>query len=110
MDLTSLGEAAKWSWVIQIDEGKIHDHLGEVVRRTVEEMLNALLNSEADRLCRPERYEHTEARKDTRDPTNGSYKRKRTTSRSRCRSYARYRLRRRSLKAAGVEKCGGRLW
>ena len=58
--------------MIQIDEGKIQEHLGEVVRSTVEETLNALLDAEADRLCRAERYERTEARKDTRA---GSYER-----------------------------------
>ena len=58
--------------VIQIDEGKIQEHLGEVVRSTVEETLNAMLDAEADRLCRAERYERTEARKDTRA---GSYQR-----------------------------------
>jgi putative transposase len=52
--------------VIQIDEGKIQAHLGEVVRSTVEETLNALLDAEADRLCQAERYERSEARKDTR--------------------------------------------
>ena len=60
------------SQVIQIDEGKIQEHLGEVVRSTVEETLNAMLDAEADRLCRAERYERTEARKDTRA---GSYQR-----------------------------------
>ncbi len=59
-------EVAKLSQVIQIDEGKIEAHLGEVVRSTVEETLNALLDAEADRLCQAERYERTEARKDTR--------------------------------------------
>ena len=63
---------AKLSQVIQIDEGKIEAHLGEVVRSTVEETLNALLDAEADRLCQAERYERTEARKDTRA---GSYER-----------------------------------
>jgi transposase-like protein len=43
-----------------------------VVRSTVEETLNALLDAEADRLCGAERYERTEARKDTRA---GSYER-----------------------------------
>jgi len=57
---------AKLSQVIQIDEGKIQEHLGEVVRSTVEETLNAMLDAEADRFCRAERYELTEARKDTR--------------------------------------------
>ena len=37
--------------VVQIDEGKIQAHLDEVVRNTVEETLNALLELEADRLC-----------------------------------------------------------
>src|SRR6202790_3851055 len=72
MEPTNQGEAPKLSQVIQIDEGKIQEHLGEVVRGTVEETLNALLDAEADRLCRAERYERTEARKDTRA---GSYQR-----------------------------------
>ena len=63
-------QARKLSQVIQIDEGKIQEHLGEVVRSTVEETLNAMLDAEADRLCCAERYERTEARKDTRA---GSY-------------------------------------
>ena len=37
--------------VIQIDEARIRDHLGEMVRGTVEEALNAMLDAEADRLC-----------------------------------------------------------
>lgn len=37
--------------VVQIDEGRIQAHLDEVVRSTVEETLNALLDAEADRLC-----------------------------------------------------------
>ena len=76
MEPTNQGEAgqevAKLSQVIQIDEGKIQAHLGEVVRSTVEETLNALLDAAADRLCRAERYERTEARKETRA---GSYQR-----------------------------------
>lgn len=59
-------EAAKLSQVVQIDEGKTQAHLGEVVRSTVEETLNAMLDGEAERLCRAEHYERTEARKDTR--------------------------------------------
>ena len=51
MEPTNQGEAAKLSQVIQIDEGKIQEHLGEVVRSTVEETLNALLDAEAVRLC-----------------------------------------------------------
>ncbi|MBM3534596.1 MAG: IS256 family transposase, partial [Alphaproteobacteria bacterium] len=58
--------------VIQIDEARIRDHLGEMVRGTVEETLNALLASEADRLCGAGRYERSEARQDRRA---GSYDR-----------------------------------
>lgn len=50
--------------VIQIDEGRIRDHLGEMVRGTVEEALNAMLDAEADQLCGAGRYEralHTKA-------------------------------------------------
>ena len=56
--------------VIQIDEARIRDHLGEMVRGTVEEALNAMLDAEADQLCNAGRYERTEARRDTRA---GSY-------------------------------------
>lgn len=58
--------------VVQIDEGRIQAHLDEVVRSTVEETLNGLLDAEADRLCRAQRYERNEERKDTRA---GSYQR-----------------------------------
>lgn len=59
--------------IIKIDEQMIKDHLGEVVRGTVEETLNSLLDAEADRLCQAQRYERTEARADTRA---GHYSRK----------------------------------
>ena len=52
--------------VIQIDEEQIQEHLGDLVRGTVEETLNQLLDAEADQLCNAARYERTEARKDTR--------------------------------------------
>jgi putative transposase len=57
--------------VVQIDEGRIQAHLDEVVRATVEETLNGLLDAEADRLCGARKYERTEGRKDTRA---GSYR------------------------------------
>jgi len=59
--------------VIQIDENQIQQHLGELVRGTVEETLNKLLDAEADQLCNANRYERTSARKDTRA---GHYQRK----------------------------------
>jgi transposase-like protein len=44
----------------------IKSHLDRVVRGTVEETLNALLDAEADRLCNAQRYERSAARRDTR--------------------------------------------
>ena len=58
--------------VIRIDEARIKDHLGEMVRGTVEEALNSMLDAEADRLCGAARYERSEGRQDTRA---GSYDR-----------------------------------
>jgi len=59
--------------VIEIDEARIRDHLGELVRGSVEDTLNALLDAEADQLCNAARYERTQARRDTRA---GTYERK----------------------------------
>jgi transposase-like protein len=59
--------------VIRIDEGEIRGHLDEMVRGTVEETLNSLLDAEADELCRAQRYERSADRVDTRA---GHYKRK----------------------------------
>lgn len=46
--------------LIRIDDERVREHLGQIVRGTVEETLNALLEAEADRLglslhghCRP---------------------------------------------------------
>jgi Transposase and inactivated derivatives len=58
--------------VVQIDEKRIHDHLGELVRGTVEETLNGLLDAEADALCGAQRYERSPDRTDYRA---GSYDR-----------------------------------
>ena len=51
---------------IQINEGEIKTHLGELVRQSVEETLNGLLQAEADRLCQAKRYQRAEGRADTR--------------------------------------------
>ena len=59
--------------VIKIDEAKIKNHLGEMVRSTVEQTLNDMLNAEADQLCNARRYEHTDSRTAGRA---GHYKRK----------------------------------
>jgi transposase-like protein len=58
--------------VVNIDDAKINDHLGELVRGTVEETLNAMLDAEADTLCGAQRYERSPDRVDTRA---GSYER-----------------------------------
>ena len=59
------------------DRGHDHDHcqsyhLGELVRGTVEETLNAMLDAEADELCGAGRYQRSADRVDTRA---GSYDR-----------------------------------
>ena len=59
--------------VIKIDEDKIQAHLSQIVRRSVEETLNAMLEAEADRLCNARRYERSAERRDTRA---GHYNRK----------------------------------
>ena len=59
--------------IIQLNEGAIRDHLGEMVRSTVEDTLNRLLDAEADQLCNAEKYQRNDARTDTRA---GHYQRK----------------------------------
>lgn len=79
MDDTRIEEAnpeKETGQIIRIDQEHLTDHLGKIVRGTVEETLNALLEAEADRLCQASRYERTETRKDTRA---GHYSRKLST-------------------------------
>jgi putative transposase len=52
--------------VIRIDEGQIRSHLDQVVRESVEQTLNALLDAEADALCHAQRYQRSPDRLDTR--------------------------------------------
>jgi transposase-like protein len=86
--------------IIEIDEGKIRDHLGELVRGSVEETLNALLDAEADQLCNASRYERTEARRDTRA---GSYERKLQTRAGEVRLKV-PKLRRQTFETAIIER------
>jgi putative transposase len=69
----SVKEQKSLSKVIKINEGRIQSHLDQMVRKTVEQTLNDLLDAEADQLCNARRYERTEARADQRA---GHYKRK----------------------------------
>ena len=48
--------------VIKIDEARNKNHLGEMVRSTVEQTLNDMLNAEADQLYNARRYGHTDSR------------------------------------------------
>ena len=47
----------------RIDEGKVRGHVDRVVWESVEETLNAMLESEADVLCGAGRYEQIDARR-----------------------------------------------
>lgn len=60
------------SKVIKIDESQIQNHLDQMVRSTVEETLNGLLDAEAEQLCNAKRYERTAERTNARA---GHYKR-----------------------------------
>jgi putative transposase len=51
---------------VQVDESKLKAHVDEVVRTSVEETLNALLDAEADRICGAQRYERSPERVDRR--------------------------------------------
>jgi putative transposase len=62
--------------IIRIEQEQLTRHLDKVVRGTVEQTLNALLEEEAERLCQAGRYERTDVRKDTRA---GHYTRKLNT-------------------------------
>lgn len=42
---------------LRVDEWKLKGHVNEMVRSSVEETLNGLLNAEADSICRAQRYE-----------------------------------------------------
>lgn len=67
------GQGKRLDGVIQVDEAQVKAHLGEMVRESVQETLNGLLDAEADRLCRARKYERAADRADTRA---GHYSRK----------------------------------
>ena len=52
--------------VIAVDEQQLRAHVSEVVRQSVEETLNGLLEAEADALCQARRYERNAQRASTR--------------------------------------------
>ena len=59
--------------IVQLNEQAIRTELKELVCQSVEEVLNGLLDAEADRLTNAWKYERTEGRQDTRA---GHYPRK----------------------------------
>lgn len=52
--------------VVEVDEQQLRAHVSEVVRESVEETLNGLLDAEADALCKARRYERNAERASTR--------------------------------------------
>ncbi|HAW58188.1 MAG TPA: hypothetical protein DCX03_04100 [Bacteroidales bacterium] len=52
--------------IIRIDEVQVKRELNDIVRSTVEEPVNKLLDAEADELCGVGRYEQNPGRIDTR--------------------------------------------
>jgi len=59
--------------IVQLNEQVIKTELKELVRQSVQEVLNSLLDAEADQLTNARKYERTEGRQDTRA---GHYTRK----------------------------------
>ena len=51
--------------VIQINQEVLHDNLSGYVRKNLENVLNELLDAEADRLCHAKRYERNAERAST---------------------------------------------
>ncbi len=70
---TSAQSDKNLSDAIKINESQIQAHLGKLVRSTVEETLNEMLDAEADQLCNARRYERTDQRANGRA---GHYKRR----------------------------------
>ena len=65
------------SGAIKVDEKEVMEHLDGLVRKSVEDTLNTLLNEEADAICNAGRYQRSPDRQDTRA---GTYKRKLLTT------------------------------
>ncbi len=63
--------------IVTFDEDAVRGELGELVRRTVEDTLNALLEEEADDLVKADRYERTAEREAYRA---GCYERRLATT------------------------------
>jgi putative transposase len=78
--MTSVADETKvgdFQGIIRVNEEELHGHVREMVRKSVEETLNGLLDAEADAQCGAKRYERSPERLDTR---SGHYERKLLTS------------------------------
>ena len=62
--------------IVSFDEPKLQEYLGELVRKTVEDALNELLDEEAGQIVNAGRYERTDRRQAYR---SGHYRRSLTT-------------------------------
>lgn len=71
--VSECSESSKIRNVLRVDEGEIRSHLDGLVKQSVEDVLNQLLDQEAAQLCGAKRYERSPDRVDTR---SGSYTRK----------------------------------
>ena len=49
--VTGISSGENLEGVIRVEEEQLRSHVGEVVRQTVEQTLNGLLEAEADELC-----------------------------------------------------------
>lgn len=52
--------------IVSINEGVVKQEIGELVRQSVEDTLNAMLDAEADRLCNAQKHERSPERTDSR--------------------------------------------
>ena len=59
--------------LVKTSEVEVKSHSSELIRNSVEETLNTLLDEEANKLCQASKYERNKSRQDRRA---GKYKRK----------------------------------
>ena len=52
-------DCEKVAGLVKVNEGEVREYLGNMVRDSVEETLNGLLEAEADELCGAKRYERS---------------------------------------------------
>lgn len=66
-------EASPLAGAFQVDDGRVLWFIEEKMRGTIEEMMNQMLDAEADALCQAQKYQRTPDRQTTRSE---SYQRK----------------------------------